>query len=327
MYNQELKEQFVSEYSKTEGSREMLHTLFGALGKHEERLGKDFCQMNAEEMRQVVPEIIGSRSASKSTRKTLLRTYSQWCVAHKVPDAGMAILEVDFNDLSTDKLRRQSVANPQHLQRYMDTIFEKETENTVDLVYRCFFWLAYIGIMRDEDALNIDVSDVDLDAMAIHFGGKDYPMCMESVYCIKKCATLQEFRYIHPNYEEPITKARAPGTKLLRGMTAVLDLLNFRCTINRKIRLSRALPDGKEKDPSLDLSLTYNRVWLSGRFYTMLENERAGMSVDFNYLAEEFMEGKEYTLSGVRLPAKRVRQRVARGYLADYERWKSVYSV
>lgn len=326
MYNQELKEQFVSEHSKDEGKREVLHTLFGALGKHEERLGKDFCQMNAEELRQVVPEIIGIRSSSRSTRKMTLHTYCQWCVDRGVPGSGMAIQEVDFNDLGTDKLRRQSVANPQHLQRYMDTIFEKETEETVDLVYRCFFWLAYIGIMRDEDALNVDVSDVDLDAMAIHFGGRDYPMCMESIYCIKKCATLQEFRFLHPNYE-PRVKSRVPGTKLLRGLIGTISLPKFRCVINRKIRLAHTLQDGEKKDPSLDLSLSYNRVWLSGRFYTMLENERAGMSVDFTYLAEEFMEERKYDLSERKETFSTLRGRIARNYRRDYERWKSVYSV
>lgn len=326
MYNQELKEQFVSEHSKNEGKREVLHTLFGALGKHEERLGKDFCQMNAEELRQVVPEVIGSRSVSRSARKVTLHTYCQWCVDRGVPGAGMAIREIDFNDLSADKLRRQSVANPQHLQRYMDTIFEKETEDTVDLVYRCFFWLAYIGIMRDEDALNIDVSDVDLDAMAVHFGGKDYPMCRESIYCIKKCATLQEFRFLHPNYGLKI-KSRTPGTKLLRGLMGAVSLPKFRCVINRKIRLARTLQNDGQKDPSLDLSLSYNRVWLSGRFYTMLENERAGMSVDFTYLAEEFMEGKEYNLSSGRNLIGAKERQIAKSYMRDYERWKSVYSV
>ena len=39
MYNQELKEQFVSAYSKNESKRRSLYNIFEALGKYEERRG------------------------------------------------------------------------------------------------------------------------------------------------------------------------------------------------------------------------------------------------------------------------------------------------
>ena len=233
---------------------------------------------------------------------------------------------VDFDRVGLDKMRRQSVASPQHLQRYLDSVFEKESEETVDVVYRCFFWLAYMGVMKEEDALSIDVSDVDFEDMAIHFNGKDYPFYREAVPSIKKCATLESFRYVHPNYD-PVLKERAPGTKLLRGLKDTRSLQVFRNTICRKERERKFLPAAIKDDKSLDLSLSFDRVWLSGRFFVMLENERSGMSVDFTYLAEEFMEGKEYNLSSGRNLIGAKKRQVAGDYLRDYEQWKLAYSV
>ncbi len=326
MYNQELKEQFVSAYSKNESKRRSLYNIFEALGKYEEKLSKDFCQMNDEELNYVLQELMGYRARSKTTRGSSLRAYARWCFDNQIPGAMRSMESIDFDRIGLDKMRRQSVASPQHLQRYLDSVFEKESEGTVDVVYRCFFWLAYMGIMKEEDALSIDISDVDFEDMAIHFNGKDYPFYREAIMSIKKCATLESFRYLHPNYE-PVIRERAPGTKLLRGFKDVPSIHAFRNTICRKERERKFCTAVMKNDKSLDLSLSFDRVWLSGRFFVMLENERSGMSVDFTYLAEEFMEGRKYDLSHSRNLIGAKKRQVARDYLRDYEQWKQAYSV
>lgn len=326
MYNQAQKDWFVSEFSKTESMRASLHVMFEAIGKYEEECGKDFCQMNEDELNHVLSEVLGYRSKSKRARSSFLRSYSQWCVDNNIPGSCLAIMNVDFDSLGLDKFRRQTVASPQHLQRYLDSIFEKESEDTVDVVYRCFFWLAYMGLMKEEDALMVNESDVDFEDMAIHFNGKDYPFYREAVPAIKKCVSLKSFRFIHPNYD-PIFKPRAGGTALLRGLQDTMSVQVFRSRICMKARMRKFLQEDQKDDKFLDLSLSYDRVWLSGRFFTMLENERSGMSVDFTYLAEEFMTGKEYNLSsGRNLIGAKTRQ-MASDYQRDYERWKQAYSV
>lgn len=326
MYNQTQKERFVSECSKTESMRTSLHVMFEALGKFEEEYGKDFCQMNKEELQVVLSEIVGYRSKSKRARSSFLRSYSQWCVDSNIPGACLAVMDVDFDAVGLDKFRRQTVASPQHLQRYLDTVFEKESEDTVDVVYRCFFWLAYMGIMKEEDALLIDESDVDFENMAIHFKGKEYPFYREAIPSIKRCVNLKSFRFIHPNYA-PILKPRASGTLLLRGSQDAMTVQVFRSRICMKARTKKFLTENQKNDKSLDLSLSFDRVWLSGQFFTMLENERSGMSVDFTYLAEEFMAGKEYNLSSGRSLIGAKTRRMAGEYQKDYERWKQAYSV
>lgn len=326
MYNQEQKERFASECSKSDSMRTSLHVLFEATGKYEEEYGKDICQMNEDELSRVLPEIFGYRASSKRARIAFLRSYIRWCVDNNVPGSCLAYMNIDLDSIGIDKLRRQTVASPQHLQRYLDSILAKESEDTVDVVYRCFFWLAYMGIMREEDALTVDESDVDFEDMAIHFNGKDYPFYREAIPAIKKCVNLKSFRYSHPYYGS-VYKPRADGTALLRGINGVMTIKVIRIRICNLVKARKYLPKGMENDKSLDLSLSYDRVWLSGRFFTMLENERSGMSVDFKYLAEESMAGKEYNLSsGRNLIGAKVRQK-AMDYKIDYERWKQAYSV
>ena len=327
MYNAELKERFVSEFSKDESKRKVLYTMFGAIEKFEIELSKDFSQMNRQELERVLSEIVGFRSKSRYSRSSFLKAYARWCVNNHVAGSTTEIENVDFGELSLDKMRRQSVANPQQLQSYLDCIFEKESEETVDVVFRCYFWLAFIGIMNEEDALALDVSNVDFDDMAIHFQDKEYPLYREAIPSIKKCVALQSFRYVHPNYDSVSYNARVPGTKLLRTTGDDTNTKVIRVTICRKAKKRKFAVEQAGNSRTTDLSLSYTRVWLSGRFYDMLEKERAGMSVDFTYLAEEFMSGKTYNLSSGRNTLDAKVKWHAREYQRDYERWKQAHAV
>lgn len=327
MYNAELKERFVSEYSKSESNRRVLSNAFGAIGKWEEKFGKDLCHMNREELSQALPDVIGYRTGGQDTRKSGIFHYIQWCVDNRVEGATLEAMSVDFGDLILDKMRRQSVANPQQLQRYLDCIFEKESEETLDVTYRCYYWLAYMGIMKEEDALSLDASNVDFEDMVIRIGDREYPFYREAIPSIRKCATLQSFQDVHPLHERRRAD-RTRGTALLRGFGSKSpDLMSFRAALVRKSRERKYAPAGSENDPSLNLALSYPRIWIAGRFYDMLEKERAGMSVDFTYLAEESMRGKDYVWSSGQDAVKAARTQFAKRYRRDYELWKRAYSV
>jgi hypothetical protein len=68
-----------------------------------------------------------------------------------------------------------------------------------------------------------------------------------------------------------------------------------------------------------DLSLSYHRVWLSGYFYRIYENERSGHEVDMTPIVRAHMEGKTYT------SVKSKERVIWREYLEDYQRWKLVF--
>lgn len=329
MYNAELKERFVSEYSKDESKRKALYTLFGAIEKYEVELSKDFSRMGRQELEYVLPEIAGLRHKSRHSRSALLKDYVKWCVDHHVDGATTEVANINFGELGLSKMRRQSVANPQQLQVYLDSVFEKESEETSDVVLRCYFWLAYMGVMNEEDALAIEVSDVSFEDMAIRFRGREYPFYREAIPAIKKCVTLRSFRDARSNRSSASYKIRGAGTKLLRTTSDDVSANVIRATICRKAKAKqrKLAIEQSGNNKTAGLSLSYTRVWLSGRFYDMLEKERAGMSVDFTYLAEEFMEGKTYDLSSGRNTLKAKVKWYAKEYQRDYERWKQAHAV
>lgn len=324
MYNYDIKRKFIQSFTTNIGRRNAAEVMFNALQEFEEQWGADLCTRNADELQPVLSEVVGFRTASKKLRMTILREYARWCVSEGIDGACNGILEV--NELGNDKLKRQTVANPLHLQRYLDVLFEPESEETVDCIYRCFYWLAYGG-MKESDAINVLVSDVDFVNMVVRYDGNEYPIYREAIKSFRNCVELERFRYKHPNYsaDKVVYKDRAEGNKLIRGMTANQPVATLRVEMSRRQNNEFKRKGIPTTDPSLDLKLSYYRVGLSGLFYREYELERAGVPVDFMDAAAKFMEGKTYNLKKSRnLPGAKQRQ-LAAEYQEDYYRWKSVY--
>lgn len=322
MYNSELKEQFISEFSTSIGRRNAAMVMFNALEPYEEAWGADLCTRSTEELQPVVSEIVGFRTSSKKLRLTILREYVNWCLEKKVPGACDGLLLIE--KIGLEKLKRQTVANPQHLQRYLDCICDKENEKTVDNIYRCFYWLAYSGI-KENLVMDVAVSDVDLEEMVIRFDGAEYPIYREAIGAFKNCVSLTQFRYKHPNYNAntEVFRDRASGEMLLRGFSTPKSITAFRVEMSRKAKEPKYREDFA--DDSLDLKLSFYRVWLSGLFYRTYEAERAGMPVDFMAAAIEFTDGKTYKLGRNLIGAKH--RQIANDYFKDYSRWKEAYSI
>lgn len=326
MYNTEIKTRFITEFSTNTGRRHVATIMFNAIEPYEVKWNADFCTRSKEELQPVVSEIVGFRTNSKKLRLTILKEYIRWCIKNQIEGACDELFLIE--ELGLDKLKRQMVANPQHLQRYLNCICDAESEETVGCIYRCFYWLAYGG-MKEEDVLDVAASDVDLLDMVVRHGGNEYPIYREAIPAFKNCVNLTQFRYKHSNYsaDKVVFKERASGDMLLRGISESKSIKAVRVEMSRRAKNPKFKSVSDEADISLDLKLSFYRVWLSGLFYRTYEAERAGMPADFMAAAEQFMEGKTYKLdSGRNLIGAKQRQ-LASDYLEDYNRWKEAYSI
>lgn len=322
MYNTEVKRSFLDAFVANSGRKNAAETMFNALEPYETEWGADICTRSKEEAQPVVSEIVGFRTNSKKLRLTILREYVKWCMDNGIEGACDGVLQIE--ELGLAKLKRQMVANPMHLQRYLDCICDKESEETVDCIYRCFYWLAYGG-MNEKDVLSVVVSDVDLTEMVVNFQGVKYPIYREAIHAFRNCIELSQFRYKHPNYGAVVYKDRASGNMLLRGISETKSLTAVRVEMSRRAKNPKY--GSTTNDTSLDLKLSFYRVGLSGLFYRAYEAERAGTAPDFMEAAQSFMEGKSYKLdSGRNLIGAKQRQ-LASDYLEDYNRWKEAYSI
>lgn len=317
MYNEELKTKFVRGYTNSISTAEVCQTIFNAFEQYEVEWGADLCTRSAEELQPVVDNLVGFRARSKWMRLIILKDYVKWCIGMKVPGACDGMLKIETVGL--EKVKHQTVASPLHLQRYLDSICEPESEETTDNIYRCFYWLAYGGV-AEEDILSIKCSDVDLNNMVVRYNDTEVPIYREALPAFKNCVKLTQFVYKHPNYDKLVYKDRADGDTLVRGIRSAPSIKAMRVGLSRRSKAK--MDEGKT-----DLKLSYFRVWISGLFYRMYERERAGMPVDFSAAAAQFMEGKTYKLDRGRNTPEAKKRQLTRDYLEDYERWKLAFAI
>lgn len=319
MYNEELKTKFVRKYTESLNTAEICRTVFNIFEPHEIEWGADLCTRSAEDLNPIVEGLIGFRSRSKWIRISILKDYVKWCINTNVCGACDGMLKIEAAGL--EKVKCQTVANPLHLQNYLNSICEPESEETIDNTYRCYYWLAYGGA-TEEDIINIKCEDVDLNNMQVIYNGTEIPIYREALPAFKNCVNLKQFVYKHPNYINPLLRDRVTGDVLIRGIR------NSSPPSVQKMRVALSkLSKKKIDDGSTELKLSYFRVWISGLFYRMYERERAGIPVDFSEAAERFMNGKTYKLDKGRNTPESKKRQIAKDYLEDYERWKLVFKI
>lgn len=311
MYNEEQKTRFIKSYTQSLSTAKAAVRVFNFVEPYEVSWGADLCTRSAEELRPVVNAVVGRRDASKWTSLGVLRQYVRWCVAHDIPGATDGILKI--NSAGLEKVRLQMVSGPVHLQRYLDSFLDPIEDETIDLVYRCFYWLAFLGFDEDE-ALSIRSGDVDFENMRVTYGGRSCVIYPQALPVLRKCAQLHSFRYNHPRYT--VMRDRVPGDLLLRGVKSDANISTIRSAISR--RNEKAV-----KDRRADMRLSFTRIRTSGVFYRMYENELAGFPVDFAAVTSDFMEGKTY-VNRTR-SARETATTIEREFTEDYNRWKIVF--
>ena len=316
MYNEEQKTRFIRSYTNSINTANVAATVFNSLEEYEQKWGADLCTRRADELQPAIDDILGLRSKSRWMTLSILKEYVKWCLAMRVPDVCDGMLHIEVSGI--DKVRKQMVASPLHLQKYLDQVFDSESEETIDNIYRCYYWMAYGGV-REEDTLSVNISDVDMEQMLIRYHNTSVPIYREAIPAFKNALRLNSFVYLHPNYTKSIRRDRVSGNELMRGIRATTKTMTIRSTLSS--RSADAIKAGKTEQ-----QLSFHRISLSGLFYRIYERERAGVPVDFSDAAVSFMEGKTYLL-GDREKLVHRQNKIERDYMEDYQRWKLAFSI
>ena len=262
MYNAEIKTKFIESYTNSIKTKVFCEVMFNAIEKYELEWGADLCTKDATTLKDVFSKLSGLRKKTQTSTLGFFKSYVSWCIENKIPNACDGALLIRENSL-----RGKMVWSPLELQQFLDAVFEKESELTVDNTYRCFYWLAYGG-MSEEDILSVKRSNVDLVNRVVNWRGEAISIYPEAFQCIKNCALLKEF-VIKRNYITSIP--RTDGDALLRGTRGELSLKPLRTIISRKISAGY--------NTKTDMRLTYYRTWLSGLFYRLSIMERSQIPI------------------------------------------------
>ena len=319
MYNEEQKKRFINDVApESIKVIRVYNTLFEATEKFEENWDADICTRTKEELSPVLEQITGLRVQSRWLRVGILKKYVNWCKINNIEGVCDDILTMEISGLY--KVKTQLVGNPTQLDKYLDEIFEPVDDETVDIIYRCYFWLAYAG-MQEADMMEVKCSDVNLSKMKVTYKGSEYEIYKEAYNAFKKCLELNMFTIKHPNYTKKAYIDRAGGDLLLRGVKGNVSVYSIRSRISRATK--QKIESGETK-----VRLTHFRAWISGVFYRVRLLELAGMEPDFSGVVHQKMDGKEYKInpkSHVTLEHKKTRKEFE--FLEDYQRWKVAFDV
>ncbi len=319
MYNPELKNAFLN--VQTARVNTYVH-LFEATAKYEESLQADICTLSATELEPILEDIIGVRDSSKTLRLANLKTYIKWCLNNNVDKACGDILQI--KSVGSSKMSKTLASSPLHFQKYLNALFDAEDTMTIDLTYRCYLWLAYIGMDEDE-ILMAKSSDVDVENMVIYLFDSDneikeaLPIYREALRTIKLCATLNNFMYVLPHYTTP--RKRIEGNLLLRGWKAMPSAQTIRTVISHRV-------NDAIKSKRTELSISCYRAYLSGIFYRVYEQECLNVVTSLKDVFREIAYKDVIKKESGEMPPSEIESRIRRrinGYITDYNRWKEVY--
>lgn len=321
MYNEEQKKAFIEAHTNSDKTAAKIVQIFSWFEPHEEKWRMDLSQQCTEELQPVVNELTGVRSKSTELILIILKEYVKWCGRNGY-EVSKGIFDVRI--ITIDKIQNQMVASPLHLKSKLDDYFDAVEEETVDITYRVFLWMAFAGL-EDKDAIRITADCVDFKNLRINFEGHSYEIYKECLEDFKKACLLPSFQYNHPNYST--RRDRANGNIIMRGFRSpTVDLMTIRPVINKKF----AVDDVEETGGRQKSRISYKRIYLSGIFYRAYERERAGLPVDFSEFVAQSIERKEktkkYTVTKTRTLTT-IANTLEREYLADYEKWKCAFAM
>ena len=307
MYNEDRKLDFLEQVNNATFMNVGL-AIFKRSEVYEKKYKKDLCAFSQEEIKCFLDEIIVGKTNAQIRGISVLNGYSNWCSKFKFN--GYQKWDLKVEDIGVGKFKQQLVSDPLHLRWYLNQVFDPIEENTFDLVYRGYFWLAYFGIWDESQALQVIASNVDIEGRKIYIGSSVFDMYDESVLVFQKLIDLDSFN-VHGQKKR---RERAQGNLILRrGFYDEVSLQSFRSIITQK----KSKFKKSYGDRDWFINLTYERAWYSGVYYRMYQAELEGVPPDFLGIVENF----------TKIQGRSNIKKTSLEYLRDYTRWKQAFDL
>ncbi len=312
MHNPERKQLFMDQCSESEATKRWYKNWFSRTAEFEEEYGKDLCAFSVDEMQSVVDNLLGVQTEGRNHTLRNLRSYLAWARVKYADESLDSILHVDTSGI--DVMRRNMIGSPQDLQDYLDAVFPSVNSQTVGNVYRCWCWMAFCGVDK-EDTITVMDSDVDLSGSTFTAVGKKYALSGFSKPAFSKLKQSDVFYISRKSAKGLIyssTRARANGAQFLRTFSGDSTLISLTTA------LSIAERKATEINPDIK-SLDYRKIWTSGEFYYIYINEMRGITPSFDRIVDKKVAGRdEHRMADKRSQCKKYAQE-------DYNRWKAAF--
>ena len=293
-------------------SRDLLaRRLFRDAIRYEEKFGKDLSQFDNLELQKFLEENYGTEEVPLYRAVEIVRQYcvfleNKGMVSEK-PSGAWKWIHAD----QVDEARATMYAGPLHLASVLDRVFSPLSENSVDLLYRCYLWLAFAEVPNNIVPL-LRRADVDLLNRRVIINGESFRIYEEAAPVFAKVKELDAFKvveykgdaYIQRKYPEMFFSFKERG-----------EYNPERKLKTMKIRLS-------DLSRETGATLNYSTVRSSGMFYRVFELERSMCIKSPDEALVPFdMRGSAKKNEGG------ADQRTRKNLLTRYEAWKKAFEV
>lgn len=330
MYNEEQKRRFISDHYQ-DGNTDYATKFFHRLGKYEEEYNCDVAAMAQGTADSVFSKVCGAGKSSIAHNRSVLRAYLKWCQGNGIATVVDAkALKIDVSE----RFQNEYVCSPSHLKHTIDYLFSNPGDAEFLYVLRSYLWLAFMGLDSSE-AIQVTSRNLDFKKMVLtldHSAWRKYSIYDESVKDLRMASGLTSFRSPAP-HGSFIQRDRAPGDLILRRSprkngsqdVSVLELRNKYSKIAKDAR-DAAAAEGLNLQ-GVSLNVTYETAYESGIFYRMFEDERNGITPNFEkYVAIDFERrtGKKPS-SEMSFNDIRAQYELRGAYTDKYLRWKQTF--
>lgn len=315
MRNEERKKDYLELLSDSKNTIANAVRAFRLFSEAEDRTGYDFCEMPLNIIQPVINKVTTSRSSSVNAIIFSLKNYVIWCEQRGIATSD-AVFHIKIDP--SNRISSEMPKDPAMMKAILDTVFDDPKHETVDIVYRAFFWFAYIGIY-DTQAIDLNTDDVDIKNMTVTYQKKHYSIPEQAKEDILAAVEAEQFILYHDNPYYEKVQDRASGRAVLRTVRMRRpDLDNFRATISKKTKQST-------------FRLSYRKILLAGEYHRWYLAELQGEDTvelirkfaenDYDY-RETLLTNRDSFDAGT----KRIKISAAVKQLdKDYNFWKVVY--
>lgn len=297
MYNAEVKRKFISSITQSYSRAKYYASIFNRIEKYESELNADMYEMTSDQILNIINDVSTARTETTIVMTRAIRRYLAWC---NESGYSHALVDIPVSTCSNlDTIRERCVRSAADLSRRLETIFPSHEAGDNDDVYCCYFWLAFIGIPK-RLITDVRVNDVDITNGIISFNGTDYSIPREAMLCFDGCTDYKRL-------------------KLKKSDGSLLHVNQSKHTSSQLTSIISSSMKARNEARGTDIKLKYLDVFMSGIYCRMYQNEKNGIPVSFQSVAEEVVESKGEGSNYFKVG------RARRQYERDYLIWKEAF--
>lgn len=165
MYNQEIKERFLTEYTSGGKSKDSAGAMLDSVGVYEELLNKDVAEMSREDVIEALRYANIGTYKTAAAAQSVLRNYVKWCRANAVfSHVNEGLLSIEVDDIDSSRYLGKLLFRSED-----DLISELKTVRVFEDGYPeiIVLLLGWIGV-EQKDVLSIKISDVSTSDKTVY---------------------------------------------------------------------------------------------------------------------------------------------------------------